>query len=186
MDARSTRIALALCLIAGAVDLVVLDTRIAPRLVAEPTVAGPAATTQLASARIPLPVPENSQPTKPAAPQQEVSDVRVVYFETNGTTLDERAGAVIDEIAAMEAQTGATTEVELDVIGHADPRGGAGYNQSLSERRAAAVSRALIQRGVRVRGTAGMGAALPARPGHDPAALRLNRRVEIRIVRGGT
>jgi outer membrane protein OmpA-like peptidoglycan-associated protein len=183
MDIRSTRTALTLCFSAGMIDLVVLDARIAPSLVGVPDAIMRLATTQLTSAQLAV-SPASVEPAPNSEPAPNAGDTRLVYFETNSASLDARARAVVEEIAALEGRSGVQTEVEIDVTGHADPRGGAVYNQGLSEKRAAAVSRALAHYGVRVKDAAGLGASHPVRDGRDPTALKLDRRVEIRIVRG--
>ncbi|WP_459645674.1 OmpA family protein [Kineococcus sp. NUM-3379] len=75
----------------------------------------------------------------------------------------------------------------VDVVGHTDSSGDGGYNQALSERRAAAVADRLAALGA-PRSTlrpAGRGEEEPVRPdvaadgAPDPAARQLNRRVEL-------
>jgi outer membrane protein OmpA-like peptidoglycan-associated protein len=72
----------------------------------------------------------------------------------------------------------------IQVYGHTDDVGSAGYNQELSERRAEAVRRYLIEAGVaedKVQ-SKGFGKAAPLVEGTDPASRQRNRRVEIAIV----
>jgi outer membrane protein OmpA-like peptidoglycan-associated protein len=71
----------------------------------------------------------------------------------------------------------------VDIIGHTDAVGDAGYNQQLSEARAGAVSQYLISRGVnpaRVRAY-GVGETQPVASNDSEAGRQANRRVEILI-----
>jgi outer membrane protein OmpA-like peptidoglycan-associated protein len=69
------------------------------------------------------------------------------------------------------------------IVGHTDQTGAAGYNQSLSERRAVAASNYLISQGVssgRLR-TTGRGEQEPAASNDTEAGRQTNRRVAIAI-----
>jgi outer membrane protein OmpA-like peptidoglycan-associated protein len=72
----------------------------------------------------------------------------------------------------------------IQVYGHTDDVGSTEYNQELSERRAAAVLRYLIDAGVSENAiqSKGFGKAAPLVEGTDPASRQKNRRVEIAIV----
>jgi outer membrane protein OmpA-like peptidoglycan-associated protein len=72
----------------------------------------------------------------------------------------------------------------IQVYGHTDDVGSTGYNQELSERRAAAVRRYLIDAGVSEHAiqSKGFGKAAPLVEGTDPDSRQKNRRVEIAIV----
>jgi outer membrane protein OmpA-like peptidoglycan-associated protein len=72
----------------------------------------------------------------------------------------------------------------VQVVGHTDSDGDAAYNQTLSERRAAAVSAILTDAGVsasRIR-SIGHGESQPVASNLDPAGKAQNRRVEIVIL----
>ena len=72
----------------------------------------------------------------------------------------------------------------IQVYGHTDDVGSAEYNQELSERRADAVRRYLIEAGVpedKIQ-SKGFGKAAPLVEGTDPASRQRNRRVEIAVV----
>ncbi|CAN5710716.1 OmpA family protein [soil metagenome] len=74
-------------------------------------------------------------------------------------------------------------ETEVLIVGHTDLRGGAAYNQSLSERRASAAANVLASFGVpraRIQ-TAGRGLTEPVTMGTAEADHQLNRRVEVAI-----
>ena len=72
---------------------------------------------------------------------------------------------------------------DVRVVGHTDNTGSAGYNQGLSERRAASVAQVLFNNGVapaRVR-TEGRGLTQPVADNSTAAGRQQNRRVEIYI-----
>jgi hypothetical protein len=84
-------------------------------------------------------------------------------------------GTVLQEFPAMR----------LRIEGHADPRGSAGSNLELSERRAGSVKRYLLDRfGIAPERLAskGYGESAPIAEGMDQTALALNRRVEFRVL----
>lgn len=73
------------------------------------------------------------------------------------------------------------TLVDIELDGHTDNVGSAGFNQTLSERRAGVVRDALAQRGVpeaRMK-IVGMGMSKPLAPNDTETGRKLNRRVEI-------
>ena len=103
-----------------------------------------------------------------------------VTFATNSATLAPRFDPVLRDVADVLQTYPATL---VDVIGHADSRGDAAYNQQLSERRATAVAQDLIYRGVNQDRfyVAGMGETSPIASNDTDAGRAANRRVEIRI-----
>ena len=72
----------------------------------------------------------------------------------------------------------------VDVIGHTDNIGSDAFNQGLSERRAQAVARVLVNRGVKRQrlDVIGRGASDPVATNATPEGRAQNRRVEILIV----
>ena len=73
----------------------------------------------------------------------------------------------------------------MDVEGHADFRGTAKYNQSLSEQRANKVREALVKLGIpgdKITAK-GFGSTKPRAEGRTPADLQANRRVELVVIR---
>lgn len=103
-----------------------------------------------------------------------------ITFATDSAAIAPRFGPVLNDVADV-LQTYPATYV--DVIGHADRRGPADYNQQLSERRASSVASALIQRGVIADRfyVAGMGETAPVCTEMTDACMAANRRVEIKI-----
>ena len=112
------------------------------------------------------------------------ADIRVmsqqIYFSTNSAHLTTASRALLREKAAILARNPALT---LTVTGHADSRGAADYNQSLSERRAAAVQRFLVGLGVDAQRltSEGRGEQAPAVEGSGERVWQRNRRVEFEI-----
>lgn len=103
-----------------------------------------------------------------------------VTFATDSAQISPRFGPVLNDVADVLMTYPATY---VDVIGHADSRGAADYNQRLSERRASSVAAELIGRGV-MRDrlyVAGMGETQPIASNDTDAGRAANRRVEIKI-----
>ncbi|XBQ14922.1 MAG: OmpA family protein [Oceanicaulis sp.] len=103
-----------------------------------------------------------------------------ITFETDSSRVAPRFDPVLSDVADVMMTYPATY---VDVIGHADQRGDASYNQALSERRASAVAAELIARGVNGDRfyVAGMGERQLLDPANNPTAWAANRRVEIKI-----
>jgi outer membrane protein OmpA-like peptidoglycan-associated protein len=87
------------------------------------------------------------------------------------------------DIRAVARNLQAYPNTTVDVIGHTDNTGSAGYNQDLSSRRAQAVAGVLLEQGVspsRVRAY-GRGEDAPVASNLTPEGRQLNRRVEVII-----
>ena len=103
-----------------------------------------------------------------------------IYFSTNSAHLTTASRALLREKAAILARNPALT---LTLTGHADARGGADYNQRLSERRSAAVQRFLVELGITPERltSEGRGEEAPAVEGSGEPVWQRNRRVEFVI-----
>ncbi|MGE5154947.1 MAG: OmpA family protein, partial [Bdellovibrio bacteriovorus] len=100
-----------------------------------------------------------------------------VPFASDSARMPERAGEVLDPLAAVLARY---PEVRITLVGHTDSRGPADYNRRLSLSRARAVADYLQRRGVPEHGLATQGMGKEARlPEHESAAR--HRRVEVVI-----
>jgi len=104
-----------------------------------------------------------------------------VTFDVNSYTIKPAFRDTLDTVAGS-----LTTYPDslVDVYGHTDSTGSDAYNQSLSERRAQAVSNYLTSRGVssaRIRWQ-GFGETAPIADNATEAGRALNRRVEIKII----
>ncbi len=126
---------------------------------------------------------------KPADPSQQVPgeiELDPVYFAFDNFQLNEEGKKQLDQIFRLLKEY---PVVRVKFIGHADAKGPAEYNQKLSEKRANAVMKYILEKGVeagRIEAK-GMGeqrfAAINSNPdGSDnPAGRKLNRRVEYEI-----
>ena len=104
-----------------------------------------------------------------------------VFFEFDSAVIKAESFALLDEVASALA---AHPEIALvEVQGHTDDQGGADYNRRLSQQRAEAVSRYLVQRGVSSSrlSSRGYGEDAPLQPGTAPEVRATNRRVEFVI-----
>jgi outer membrane protein OmpA-like peptidoglycan-associated protein len=102
-----------------------------------------------------------------------------IYFDFNSDRLRATSDPTLREIAAALTAHGAW---QLTIEGHTDNVGGAAYNLDLSQRRARAVSQALVTRygiGVTRLRTVGYGAGRPKASNATDMGRRLNRRVEL-------
>ncbi len=105
-----------------------------------------------------------------------------VQFETNEATILERSEAVLNDVLSIVTNN---TQIErLRIEGHTDGRGEAADNLALSRRRAAAVVRWLVERGVERSRLAAFGCGERHLVGVDRTRLgrQRNRRVEFLIV----
>ena len=124
----------------------------------------------------PAPMAAAPAPAPAAAPG--VARTYLVFFDWDRADLTARAREIIKE-AATNAQRGNVTRIE--VAGHADRSGDAGYNQRLSQRRAEAVAAQLVRDGVarNAIAVAAFGESRPLVPTADGVREPQNRRVEI-------
>jgi outer membrane protein OmpA-like peptidoglycan-associated protein len=102
-----------------------------------------------------------------------------ILFDTDKADIRPESAKTLAEIAALLA---ADPELELYVVGHTDNVGGFDYNLRLSERRAAAVVRALTaEHGVAAARLepAGVGLLSPVAPNGTEEGRARNRRVEL-------
>jgi len=104
-----------------------------------------------------------------------------IHFETDKARISPDSFALLDELARV-ANTCPKTKILI--AGHTDSQGSATYNQSLSERRAAAVSKALAARGVSPSrlSAVGYGETRPIADNKTKEGRAKNRRIEF-IVR---
>jgi OmpA-OmpF porin, OOP family len=102
-----------------------------------------------------------------------------IYFDTDKAELKPESGPTLEEIAKFLKQD---PKVNLYVVGHTDNVGEYQYNMSLSDRRAAAVVKALTTRhgvsATRLK-PAGTGPLAPVAPNDTEEGRAKNRRVEL-------
>ncbi len=97
---------------------------------------------------------------------------------------DELIPESYNDLDNMVAQLKRKPSIKLRIIGHTSKEGNADYNQSLSERRAAAIKAKLVEKGIdaaRIEAV-GMGETQPLVPEKTEADRAKNRRVECEVV----
>ncbi|HET8769765.1 MAG TPA: OmpA family protein [Gemmatimonadaceae bacterium] len=106
-----------------------------------------------------------------------------LLYDFDSDNMKPEARANLRELAASLKEYDGS---ELLIVGHTDATGSDSYNQSLSERRAAAARSYLIAQGVessRVK-TRGLGESEPVATNDTDAGRQANRRVEVAIYAG--
>jgi peptidoglycan-associated lipoprotein len=103
-----------------------------------------------------------------------------VYFDYDSSKLTTSAKSALDANAAFLTST---TNIEIQVEGHCDERGGVQYNLALGERRAKSVKDYLKAKGIDAKRvtTVSYGKERPVEFGHDDAAWGKNRRANFVI-----
>jgi OOP family OmpA-OmpF porin len=167
---------LALCLGAGAADLLALNLVVLPAArgaSAQPLDRQAPPRTPAPPAALPTPRPELAlgvQPVPAGAPPRP-QPVAILEFDVASPYVDRRATSALGETLARLRDA-----TEIVVIGHADASGPEQLNERLSAQRAAAVARRLLGSGIaeaRVR--------IDARGEREPRQDGNSRRVEIFI-----
>jgi outer membrane protein OmpA-like peptidoglycan-associated protein len=102
-----------------------------------------------------------------------------IYFDTGSDRIRPESSGTLKEIGAMLKEH---PDLKLTIEGHTDNVGSAPANQTLSEKRAAAVRQFLIEtyqvEGGRLQAK-GLGSANPATSNDTPEGRQQNRRVEL-------
>lgn len=131
------------------------------------------------------PEPESAPAPAPEPPKKEpiVTTATLggeALFESNSAVLTPASEqALADLLVQLESFQEIT---DMAVVGHTDSTGDAGYNQSLSEQRAAAVQAFLKAAYPNVNITSsGLGEETPVATNSTPEGRQLNRRVEIEV-----
>jgi len=103
----------------------------------------------------------------------------VLYFNTESASI---TSSEIPKLNALIKALG-THPVSISLEGHADDRGDAGFNQDLSEQRAEAIKRFLLNNGVSndLLQTVGFGEMYPVETNTTDKGRSKNRRVEVKI-----
>jgi OOP family OmpA-OmpF porin len=128
----------------------------------------------------PLETPTPVPTPLPTPPVRKRIVLRGVNFAFDSSVISSESRPVLDEAVQ---QLAAYPEVLLSVIGHTDSLGNEEYNQALSVRRAEAVFRYLVNRGIAPERVTveGMGEANPVATNDTEEGRAQNRRVELRV-----
>lgn len=128
--------------------------------------------------------PRSDEAVRRGLPEpREGAKLGIAYFDYESSVLSEDARKVLSSDAELLRASNAHVRIE----GHADERGSTQYNLALGDQRAHAVKTYLETLGIapgRLE-TISYGKERPAVAGHDEAAWRANRRVEL-VVPAGT
>jgi OOP family OmpA-OmpF porin len=116
-------------------------------------------------------------PEPPKRIVQNVSFAGDALFATNSAVLTDAGKASVDPIIVGSRKV---NDFKVALIGHADSRGDAGYNQKLSERRAQSVADYMVNRGVKASAitVSGRGEASPVASNASSEGRAKNRRVD--------
>jgi OmpA-OmpF porin, OOP family len=108
-----------------------------------------------------------------------------VNFEVNSSRLTANAKVILNQVA--DSLT-ATPSMKVEIGGHTDNQGSDDFNQKLSERRAQSVHDYLVARGIDSSrlSAKGYGESQPVDTNETPEGRELNRRVEMKVLEGGT
>ncbi len=107
---------------------------------------------------------------------------KIVEFETGKDIITPRGKEILDQMVQVLGQV---PGIPVEVSGHTDARGAAAMNVDLSQRRAAACRKYLIEKGVAGErlSAKGYGANKPIADNNTPEGLQKNRRIEFTVVK---
>jgi peptidoglycan-associated lipoprotein len=101
-------------------------------------------------------------------------------FDYDGDTLRSRGANILDEVAQCMVD-GSLKDQRITLVGRADPRGSARYNQALGVSRAEAARSYLVQRGVSSDNLVVTSRGEQGATGHDEGTWELDRRVDLEM-----
>jgi outer membrane protein OmpA-like peptidoglycan-associated protein len=185
---RATAVAL---LVLGFGDLAVLNLWAFPRALARPSAPVPVAVVAHLPLPLPVAVPDSvpvaAQPSRPVEAVDGTPErpVAVLYFGTGGAEIAAGQAALLDRLA-RQLPSLLSGESKVVLEGHADARGSARFNHTLSLRRARAAARRLALQGIprEVIQVTAYGANRSRGDAANPPSLDGDRRVEIYLRRG--
>ncbi len=119
--------------------------------------------------------------------QKEIDDYlndERVSFKTGKSTLSESSYPLLNMLASIARNC----NTRIEIAGHTDSRGDAAINLKLSQRRADAVRKYLVQSGVNLGWVKaiGYGESQPIADNATEAGRKANRRIELRVLGGTT
>ena len=140
---------------------------------------GPQGITQMVRIDFPPATPAELSSMEQALAARKPVEVYGIYFDFNSATIKPDSEAVLKQISDILHKN---PDWKLSVSGHTDNIGDSAFNQSLSERRSAAVKNALVTRYGIAPGrlsTGGFGASRPIETNATLEGRARNRRVEL-------
>jgi outer membrane protein OmpA-like peptidoglycan-associated protein len=104
--------------------------------------------------------------------------IHAIRFDYDSAVIRPRSAPVLDALAEGLSAAG---PVGIRIEGHTSDEGSEAYNRALSEQRAAAVTTALIERGLAADqlSAVGRGESEPIADNADEAGRSMNRRVQV-------
>jgi OOP family OmpA-OmpF porin len=134
-----------------------------------------------APAAAPAPAPAPARVVAPAPAASKVTYAADAFFDFDKAVLKTEGKAKLDDLASKVG--GINLEVVI-AVGHTDSTGPAGYNQTLSNRRAEAVKAYLVSKGIESNRiyTEGKGLTQPIADNSTREGRSKNRRVEVEVV----
>jgi outer membrane protein OmpA-like peptidoglycan-associated protein len=106
-----------------------------------------------------------------------------IHFETDKATIKPESYGLLNDLVEQMQKKPA---LSIEITGHTDDVGEAGYNQALSERRATSVRDYMASKGIsanRIK-TQGKGESQPKVTNNSDVNRAINRRTEVRILSG--
>jgi outer membrane protein OmpA-like peptidoglycan-associated protein len=126
---------------------------------------------------------KNGCPTLVRVTEKEIVILQQVQFKTGSDQILPESDELLEQVAGVFREHPEITKVEIQ--GHTDNRGGAAFNQKLSERRAKSVVKWMVTRGEiapeRLEAK-GYGMDQPLAENSTPEGRQMNRRVQFKIV----
>lgn len=125
------------------------------------------------------PKPKTEEATIPIV--DEIKILRGIYFATGKSDILPQS---YNELQHLLEQLRTNPDLKIELRGHTDNQGTAGFNMQLSQARAEAVAQYLINRGIDVSRiqTQGFGKSMPVDSNDTPEGRSHNRRVEYRVL----
>ena len=105
-----------------------------------------------------------------------------MYFDTGEATIQQRSFGLLNQVASILLENPQIRKIQVE--GHTDDRGAKDFNMDLSQRRAEAVRKFLIDQGISPDRLVakGFGPTRPILPNTSNRNRALNRRVEFNIL----
>lgn len=140
----------------------------------------PPAAPELAVAVPELPEPPKVEPPPPPKPQEVVVRLRKMYFKFDKWEPRKRSLVQVDRLVGIMKKWPA---LKVSIEGHTDNIGPAKYNKTLSQKRADAIKKYVVSKGIEAERVAaiGYGKERPIASNKTLGGRRLNRRVELRF-----